>query len=260
MHLWEFLLELLAQENCHSVISWVCKERSEFRIENPQELAKKWGAFKNKRTTNYENLSRSLRFYYNQGILKKVPKKRLVYKFHKLPYSYEPGVTRSRNHGQRIDACIQTKQPCVTGSRYGHRSRIVKYTEQHEPRLMVSRQNGDWSSACIVQEEQRQTHPTPTQTNIKSAFAPITAPVRKTWPLPLIPIQLHRTVSYPDPTPLALPLSNTSSTVVSPVVVDSMAHDSEPVFPVKPVEPVTPVGHVETTAASSIRVSVIRRI
>lgn len=72
VHLWEFLLELLAQENCHSVISWVCKERSEFRIENPQELAKKWGAFKNKRSTNYENLSRSLRFYYNQGILKKV--------------------------------------------------------------------------------------------------------------------------------------------------------------------------------------------
>ena len=72
VHLWEFLLELLAKEDCRSVISWVCKERSEFKIENPQELAKKWGAFKNKGATNYENLSRSLRFYYRQGILKKV--------------------------------------------------------------------------------------------------------------------------------------------------------------------------------------------
>ena len=30
-----------------------------------------------------------------------------MYKFHKLPYTYVPGVTKSRSHGHRINACIQ---------------------------------------------------------------------------------------------------------------------------------------------------------
>ena len=34
---------------------------------------------------------------------------RLMYKFDKLPYKYVPGVTRSRYHGHRIKACIQTQ-------------------------------------------------------------------------------------------------------------------------------------------------------
>lgn len=74
VHLWEFLLELLANENCRSIITWTSKDRWEFKVQNPQELAKKWGMFKKKNVMTYENLSRSLRYYYKQGIIKKVGK------------------------------------------------------------------------------------------------------------------------------------------------------------------------------------------
>ena len=72
MHLWEFLLELLAKEICRSVITWTRKDNLEFKIKNPQELARKWGAFKNRVGMSYETLSRSLRYYYKQRIIKKV--------------------------------------------------------------------------------------------------------------------------------------------------------------------------------------------
>jgi len=59
--LWEFLLELLASENCRSIITWTDKDRLEFKFLEPEEVAKRWGAFKNmKMPMNYEKLSRAL--------------------------------------------------------------------------------------------------------------------------------------------------------------------------------------------------------
>lgn len=72
VHLWEFLLELLAQDSCRSLISWIRKERGEFKLKNPEEVAKRWGILKRKKGMNYEKLSRALRYYYQQGIIKKV--------------------------------------------------------------------------------------------------------------------------------------------------------------------------------------------
>ena len=72
VHLWEFLLELLEEESCRSLISWNNKERREFKLRNPEEVAKRWGMVKRRRGMNYEKLSRALRFYYAQGIIKKV--------------------------------------------------------------------------------------------------------------------------------------------------------------------------------------------
>ena len=72
VHLWEFLLELLAEDSCRSLISWIRKERGEFRLKNPEEVAKRWGILKRKKGMNYEKLGRALRYYYQQGIIKKV--------------------------------------------------------------------------------------------------------------------------------------------------------------------------------------------
>ena len=73
VHLWEFLLELLANENCRSIITWTNKDRLEFKFLEPEEVAKRWGAFKNmKMPMNYEKLSRAMRFYYKKEIMKKV--------------------------------------------------------------------------------------------------------------------------------------------------------------------------------------------
>lgn len=72
VHLWEFLLELLAEDSCRSLISWIRKERGEFKLKNPEEVARRWGTLKGKKGMNYGKLSRALRYYYQQEIIKKV--------------------------------------------------------------------------------------------------------------------------------------------------------------------------------------------
>ena len=42
IQLWQFLLELLLDSKCQSFIHWTDKEW-EFKLVNPEEVAKKWG-------------------------------------------------------------------------------------------------------------------------------------------------------------------------------------------------------------------------
>ena len=53
----------------------------EFRILQPEEIAKLWGARKNKPRMNYDKLSRGLRYYYSKGIMDKVQGKKLTFKY-----------------------------------------------------------------------------------------------------------------------------------------------------------------------------------
>ena len=72
VHLWEFLLELLADESCRPLIEWNREEDREFKLKNPEEVARRWGRLKGRPAMNYDKLSRALRHYYSQGIMKKV--------------------------------------------------------------------------------------------------------------------------------------------------------------------------------------------
>ena len=72
MHLWEFLLELLDNEECRSLITWTKKERKEFKITQPESVAQLWGFENNRKNMSYDNLSRALRHYYEEGIVRKV--------------------------------------------------------------------------------------------------------------------------------------------------------------------------------------------
>ena len=72
LHLWEFLLELLADERCKSIICWRREEEGEFQPLNHHEVAKRWGMFKQRGGMDYGKLSRALRLYYRQGIITKV--------------------------------------------------------------------------------------------------------------------------------------------------------------------------------------------
>ncbi|XP_028407660.1 ETS-related transcription factor Elf-2-like [Dendronephthya gigantea] len=85
-HLWEFLLELLTDEACSSLISWTKEEEYEFKLKDTEEIAKRWGNRKHRPRMNYEKLSRALRYYYQKNIIKKVSGQRLVYKFVNLPF------------------------------------------------------------------------------------------------------------------------------------------------------------------------------
>lgn len=45
------------------------------------QVARRWGVQKNRPAMNYDKLSRSLRYYYEKGIMQKVAGERYVYKF-----------------------------------------------------------------------------------------------------------------------------------------------------------------------------------
>ncbi|CAH1263910.1 GABPA [Branchiostoma lanceolatum] len=80
IQLWQFLLELLTDKDSRDVISWV-GENGEFKLNQPEVVAQKWGMRKNKPAMNYEKLSRALRYYYDGDMIAKVHGKRFVYKF-----------------------------------------------------------------------------------------------------------------------------------------------------------------------------------
>ncbi|XP_078342606.1 uncharacterized protein LOC144628385 isoform X1 [Oculina patagonica] len=142
VHLWEFLYELLASgDKCRSIITWIREEHGEFKLKNKEEVAKRWGAYKKIKGMNYEKLSRALRHYYPKGIIKKVPGQRLVYKFNKLPYKYEPGVTRSLYHGHRIKACIQQQKQVDSSPR---QTNTGSYSSAFTPVSTPLRKSWSW--------------------------------------------------------------------------------------------------------------------
>ena len=152
----------------------------------------------------------------------------MVYRFHKLPYNYEPGVTRWRHHGDRINACIAPKEHVVIRSRPGHR---------------------------IEKQELRQAHSAPPQTNteLSSAFTPVTTRVRRSQPLPFISTRPPRCLWYPVPTSSTPPFYDSWSRIISPVTMDAMMFGS------KLVATVASDDHVAVLRASPIPVSVIKR-
>jgi len=80
VQLWQFLLELLTDKEHREVIHWL-GEDGEFKLSNPEQVARLWGERKNKPHMNYEKLSRALRYYYDGDMICKVHGKRFVYKF-----------------------------------------------------------------------------------------------------------------------------------------------------------------------------------
>lgn len=82
--LWQFLLQLLLDPNNDQLICWT-NEEGEFKLLQAEEVAKLWGARKNKPSMNYDKLSRALRYYYDKNIIKKVNGQKFVYRFVSYP-------------------------------------------------------------------------------------------------------------------------------------------------------------------------------
>ncbi|XP_046853064.1 protein C-ets-2-like isoform X2 [Xenia sp. Carnegie-2017] len=81
IQLWQFLLELLLDCEHKTDVEWTKDDRFEFKLLDPEHVAKLWGLKKNKPKMNYEKLSRGLRYYYDKNIISKVHGKRYVYRF-----------------------------------------------------------------------------------------------------------------------------------------------------------------------------------
>ncbi|KAL6115257.1 etv5 [Pungitius sinensis] len=80
LQLWQFLLTLLDNAANAHLIAWTGRNM-EFKLVDPEEVARLWGLQKNRPAMNYDKLSRSLRYYYEKGIMQKVAGERYVYKF-----------------------------------------------------------------------------------------------------------------------------------------------------------------------------------
>lgn len=84
MQLWQFLYSMLTDANgkYRNLIEWThtAKER-QFRLLEPDAIAVWWGHHKNKPNMSYDKLSRSLRYYYDKGIIRKISGERFVYRF-----------------------------------------------------------------------------------------------------------------------------------------------------------------------------------
>ncbi|XP_068567983.1 ETS domain-containing protein Elk-4 [Cebidichthys violaceus] len=82
--LWQFLLQLLLDSSNDQLICWT-NEEGEFKLLQAEEVARLWGARKNKPNMNYDKLSRALRYYYDKNIIKKVNGQKFVYRFVSYP-------------------------------------------------------------------------------------------------------------------------------------------------------------------------------
>ncbi|XP_059172349.1 uncharacterized protein LOC131953257 isoform X2 [Physella acuta] len=80
IQLWQFLLELLSDSANAACITWE-GTNGEFKLVDPDEVARRWGERKSKPNMNYDKLSRALRYYYDKNIMTKVHGKRYAYKF-----------------------------------------------------------------------------------------------------------------------------------------------------------------------------------
>ncbi|KAK6185141.1 transcriptional regulator ERG homolog [Patella vulgata] len=80
IQLWQFLLELLSDSANSAYITWE-GTNGEFKLSDPDEVARRWGERKSKPNMNYDKLSRALRYYYDKNIMTKVHGKRYAYKF-----------------------------------------------------------------------------------------------------------------------------------------------------------------------------------
>ncbi len=83
MHLWQFLYSILQLPDKYShLIEWTSyRKEFEFRLVEPDAIAVWWGYHKNKKNMSYDKLSRSLRYYYDKQIIRKIGGERYVYRF-----------------------------------------------------------------------------------------------------------------------------------------------------------------------------------
>lgn len=80
IQLWQFLMELLTVASNAPCIAWE-GVTGQFKMVDPDEVARRWGERKSKPNMNYDKLSRALRYYYDKSLMTKVHGKRYAYKF-----------------------------------------------------------------------------------------------------------------------------------------------------------------------------------
>ncbi|CAB3400700.1 unnamed protein product [Caenorhabditis bovis] len=154
IQLWQFLLELLADAVNAHCIAWE-GSNGEFKLVDPDEVARKWGERKSKPNMNYDKLSRALRYYYDKNIMTKVQGKRYAYKFdfQGLAQACQNAMIPGGSNGDLASA-MQSLTPysALTMTRIQHPvptyPQIVAETSTNSSQLMnAPATNSYWSSS-----------------------------------------------------------------------------------------------------------------
>ncbi|XP_076043757.1 uncharacterized protein LOC143026861 [Oratosquilla oratoria] len=125
----------------------------EFKLIEPEEVARRWGIQKNRPAMNYDKLSRSLRYYYEKGIMQKVAGERYVYKFVCDPEALLTlgfgGGDGSR--GGRQDAAAMS---AASSASYDRRSGLKVFQHHYYPRSAAAAASyaaaAAWTSAAAA--------------------------------------------------------------------------------------------------------------
>ncbi|XP_061073102.1 transcriptional regulator Erg-like isoform X3 [Conger conger] len=131
IQLWQFLLELLSDSANAACITWE-GTNGEFKMTDPDEVARRWGERKSKPNMNYDKLSRALRYYYDKNIMTKVHGKRYAYKFdfHGIAQALQPHPPDSSLYKYPSDLSYMT-------SYHPHQQKI-NFVSPHPPALPVT--------------------------------------------------------------------------------------------------------------------------
>ncbi|KFV71923.1 Friend leukemia integration 1 transcription factor, partial [Dryobates pubescens] len=131
IQLWQFLLELLSDSSNASCITWE-GTNGEFKMTDPDEVARRWGERKSKPNMNYDKLSRALRYYYDKNIMTKVHGKRYAYKFdfHGIAQALQPHPTESSMYKYPSDLSYMP-------SYHAHQQK-VNFVPPHPPSMPVT--------------------------------------------------------------------------------------------------------------------------
>ncbi|CAG9800230.1 unnamed protein product [Chironomus riparius] len=128
IQLWQFLLELLSDSANSGCITWE-GTNGEFKLSDPDEVARRWGERKSKPNMNYDKLSRALRYYYDKNIMTKVHGKRYAYKFDfaglaaatqpqatDASYKYQSDFLMSPYHGAKLSSFMSPHHSMTSSS------------------------------------------------------------------------------------------------------------------------------------------------
>uniref|UniRef100_A0A4W5LE48 Fli-1 proto-oncogene, ETS transcription factor n=1 Tax=Hucho hucho TaxID=62062 RepID=A0A4W5LE48_9TELE len=107
----------------------------EFKMTDPDEVARRWGERKSKPNMNYDKLSRALRYYYDKNIMTKVHGKRYAYKFdfHGIAQALQPHPTESSMYKYPSDLAY-------VPSYHAHQQK-VNFVSPHPPSMPVTSSN-----------------------------------------------------------------------------------------------------------------------
>ncbi|XP_047484130.1 ecdysone-induced protein 74EF-like isoform X2 [Penaeus chinensis] len=92
---WEFLRRLLQDPEANpAIIRWESPLEGRFRLVEPEEVARRWGAVKRNSSMNYEKFGRAMRYQYKIKTLQRA-KQKLVYKFGSNASGWQCSVRRT---------------------------------------------------------------------------------------------------------------------------------------------------------------------